>query len=191
MLTPSALAACIPSPTLVSQPGCAFRQDGGAEPAACADLAPAGSPSVRVLSIIVSPMPYDFARRLGIPSMQTIGEAGTPGAGAMVEMYKAFEGPRFEPAGKGLQVKFEARSVMLGGVVDWATLDRPRGTFSTVVVRQIPLHDAPLADADRQGDRGMEPAELGPVEVSRTVVQLTGRALWDTGGVCRTVWRSA
>ena len=99
----------------------------------------------------------------GLEHCQSLVDARTPGAGAMVEMYKAFEGPRFEPAGKDWQVKLEARRVMLFGVVDWATLESPRATFSTVVVRQIPLHDAPLADADRKAVEGWNLPSLAPL----------------------------
>jgi hypothetical protein len=150
VLAPSALQVCIPAPALVADQGCAFGGGAASAPVACADLSPVGSPEVGVLSILVSPAPYDFARRLGIPSMQTIVDAGAPGADAMLQMYRTFEGPRFEPTGNGRQVKLEARGLMLGGVVHWATLDSPRGSFTTVVVRQIPLHDSPLADADRK-----------------------------------------
>lgn len=150
VLTPAALLTCIPAPALISRPSCALGGDAGAGHMVCADLAPAGSPTVDVLSIVVARGSYDFAQVLGIPSMKTLLDAGTPGVDAMAKMYRDFEGPQFEALANGRQVKLEARSLMLGGVVHWATLQSPQGSFTTALVQWIPLHDAPLADADRR-----------------------------------------
>lgn len=101
-----------------------------------------------MLSVVVMKGPYDFARELGVPSMQAT-LAGKPGAEAMLKTYRDFEGPRFEQLPDKRQLRLESRGLMLGGVVHWATLPSPAGAFTTVLVQQIPLHDAPLADADR------------------------------------------
>jgi hypothetical protein len=103
---------------------------------------------VDVLSVIVAKGPYDFARALGVPSMQVALE-GKPGVEAMLKTYRDFEGPHFESLPDGRRLAVESRGLMLGGVVHWATLASRKATFTTVLVQQIPLHDAPLADADR------------------------------------------
>jgi hypothetical protein len=146
----AALLTCVPAPRLLVRPGCDLWRDAGPSIVACADLSPAGSPTVDVLSLVVARGPYDFATTLGIPSMQAILDAGTPGLSAMAKMYRDFEGPRVQDLADGRQVKLEARGLMLGGVVHWATIPSPRLTFTAVLVQQIPLHDAPLAEADRK-----------------------------------------
>jgi hypothetical protein len=127
-----------------------------ATPVVCTDLSPVGSPDVDVLSVVVAQGRYDFARTLGVPSMQAVLDAGTPRFEAMAQVYRDFEGPHLEPLPGGRQVKLEARGLMLGGVVRWATLPSPKATFTTVLVQQIPLHDAPLADADRRAVVGWD-----------------------------------
>ena len=159
-LTPSVLRSCIPAPPLVLRPGCAVRGDAGAGPVVCGDFAPAESSDVDVLSILVAPAPFDFAQVLGIPSMQTILDGGASGLDAMREVYRNFEGPRFEPTGDGRRVALEARGLMLGGVVHWGTLPSPRATFDTVVVRALPLHDSPLTDDDRKAVEGWDLAKI-------------------------------
>ncbi len=147
------VAACVPGPTLVPEPSCALGalgQRAGAVPAACASFTPAHSPDVNVLSIVVAGGQCDFARALGIPSMRTALDGGAKGLGGLAKMYRDFEGPAFEPLADGRQVAVEARSLMLGGVVRWATLSSRDATFTTVVIQEIPLHDAPLDDAERQ-----------------------------------------
>ena len=147
--TREALGACVPAPPLVTRPGGGPAGEPGPRPVAWTDLAPASSPDVDVLSVVVARGPYDLGRALGIPSIRGLVDAGSPGSEGMTRMYREFEGPRFTPLPDGRQVKLEARSLMLGGVVDWASLSGRSGVFTTVVVRQIPLHDAPLDDADR------------------------------------------
>lgn len=122
----------------------------------CGDFAPAESRDVDVLSIVVAPAPFDFAAKLGIPSVQSILDAGTPGVAAMTEVYREFEGPHWQPITDGRRARLEARGLMLGGVVHWVTLPSPNGTFDTVVVRYLPLHDSPLADSDRRAVEGWE-----------------------------------
>jgi len=139
----------------------------------CGDFAPAGSPEVDVLTVVVAPAPFDFAAKLGIPSMQSLADTGAPGLRAMKEAYRDFEGPHGVSVPDGRQITLEARSLMMGGVVHWATLPSPHATFDTVVVRYIPLHDAPLTDSDR---RAVEGWDLG--EIARC---LDG-AQWRPGG---------
>jgi hypothetical protein len=101
------------------------------------------------MTLVVAQGRYDFARTLGVPSMQSTLDAGTPSSAALLETYRDFEGPRFEALPDGRHVTIESRGLMLGGIIHWATLPSPRARFTTVLVQQIPLHDAPLADADR------------------------------------------
>jgi hypothetical protein len=150
----AALLACISAPVLLVRPDCGLRGVSKPAPVVCVDLSPKSSPDVSVLSIIVVRGPYDLAQTLGIPSMQTILDAGTPESEATIRMYRDFEGPRFEPLADGRRVRLESRGLMLGGVVHWATLASPKGTFTTVSIQQIPLHDAPLADSDRSAVEG-------------------------------------
>lgn len=116
---------------------------------ACASLTPAHSPDVNVLSVVVASGPYDTARVLGIPSMQAALDAGAARSAGLAKVYRDFEGPLFEPLADGRQVAVEARSLMLGGVVRWATLTSCNAAVTTVVIQEIPLHDAPLDEADR------------------------------------------
>jgi hypothetical protein len=149
-----AVLACISAPALMVRQGCTTSGAAQAPVVACADFSPVGSPDVDVLSVFVAQGRYDFARTLGVPSIQATLDAGTPAGKAMLQTYRDFEGPHFEPLADGRQIALEARGLMLGGVVHWATLASPKATFTTVLVRQIPLHDAPLADADRAAVEG-------------------------------------
>lgn len=162
--TRAALLACIPKPALIVRPGCVIAST-KTPPVVCTDLSPSGSPDVDVLSIVVARGRFDFARTLGIPSMQAALDAGTPGAEAMAKVYRDFEGPHWERLSDGRRVKLEARGLMLGGVVRWVTLPSPKVTFTTVLVQQIPLHDAPLADGDRAAVVGWDlPAMLACID---------------------------
>jgi hypothetical protein len=163
--------ACVTAPALVERP-CALAGDAGLGPIACADLAPKTSPDVDVLSVVVAPGSYDFAHTLGVPSMQTVLDAGMPGYAAIAKAYRDLEGPELETLADGRQVRTEARSLMLGGLVRWAALRSRAGDFSTVVVQQIPLHDAPLEDADR---RAVEAWNL------RDLVACIDAHLWPAG----------
>ena len=78
----------------------------------------------------------------------------------MSKMYRDFEGPHVEPLADGRQVKLEARGLMLGGVVHWATLPSPERSFTVVLVQQIPLHDSPLADSDRKAVEAWDLAKI-------------------------------
>lgn len=153
--TRATLLGCVPSPTLAVRPGCSLAAAEDPATVACLDLHPEGSPDVDVLSVVVTKGPYDFARRLGIPSMQAT-LTRKPGSEAMFKTYRDFEGPNLKPLPDGRQIVLESRGLMLGGVVHWATLPSPRATFTTVLVQQIPLHDAPLADADRAAVEGFD-----------------------------------
>lgn len=159
-LSAEALAACVPSPPLEKRPTCGLRGKLGPEAAVCSDFAPQGSPDVDVLTLLVAPAPLDFAATLGIPSVVSALDAGTPGLAAMKQVYRDFEGPAWSPLADGRRARLEGRGLMLGGVVHWATLPSPGGTFDSVVVRYIPLHDAPLTDADRQAIETWDLARL-------------------------------
>lgn len=159
-LSAERVRACLPSPALVERPDCGLRSKLGEGPALCVDFAPAGSPDVDVLSIVVAPAPFDFAAALGIPSMQTMLDGGTPDLAAMKAVYRDFEGPHPRALADGRHVTLEARGLMLGGVVHWATLRSPGGSFDSVVVRTLPLHDAPLADADRKAVEAWDLARI-------------------------------
>jgi hypothetical protein len=155
-LSAASLRDCIPSPPLVRRPGCELRGKVGENPAFCADFVPAGSPEVDVLTLIVAPAPFDFAAALGFPSMQTALDAGTPELASMKDVYRDFEGPHWRPLADGRRARLEARGLMLGGVVHWATLQSPQATFDTVVIRYLPLHDSPLTDSDRSAVTGWD-----------------------------------
>src|SRR5262245_34937528 len=88
-----AVRACVPTPKLHAKQECGMRAASKAVPIVCADFAPEGSPDVDVLSILLMRDTYDFAKALGIPSMQTILDAGTPSADAAIQTYRDFEGP--------------------------------------------------------------------------------------------------
>ncbi len=157
-LTPEILRTCIATPRLTTHPGCAWRgawRD-SAVPAVCGNFAPENSRDVEVLSVLVATAPFDFAGVLGIPSMQTFIDANSPNLAPMKSAYHELEGPHLTLVEGGRHAKVEGRSAMLGGVVHWATLPSPNGTFDTVVVRYVPLHDSPLADSDRKSIEGWD-----------------------------------
>jgi hypothetical protein len=155
---PASVLACPVAPALAAR-ACP-PVDAGAPQVACADLAPKGSPDVEVLTILVARGAYDLGAVLGIPSMQSVFDASGPGAAVFAQAYHDLEGPHLTELADGRNVKVEGRGLMLGGVVRWASLPSPRGAFTSVVIQQIPLHDAPLADADRKAIEAWDLAAL-------------------------------
>jgi len=142
---------------MVAQPGCSLQADAGPAPVACFELSPQGG-TIEVSTLILARAPYDPGVALGLPSAvaNLPLEAGEP----MMKVWRDFEGPRFESLPDGRQLKIEARDAFLGGVVDWGTLSSPRSVFTTTLVREILLHDAPLADTDRAALQGWDVAKV-------------------------------
>jgi hypothetical protein len=155
-LTSARVVGCVPFPTpLVAHGGCDLQAapDGGASPiAACATLAVAHEPTLEVITAIVYRGRGDFAKALGIPSMQQMIDAGPE----VAKIYREFEGPHAVDAGAGRVARVEARGLMMAGAIYWATLPSPHETFDTVLTVHAVMSDYPVTKEEHRALRNID-----------------------------------